>query len=169
MEKIINGRITQSELKELITYDPNTGIMKWRKKNRHSKPENVCDGYYNNKGYLLLCINYRQYVQHQLAWLYITGSWPKEQLDHIDGKRDNNIFSNLREATNRQNCYNKFAKGFYLNKERGKYMSRIRVDGKDIFLGWFNNKIDARKSYIEACEIYQDREFIKRKIAGIAL
>jgi len=67
--------------------------------------------------------------------------------DHIDGNRSNNSRSNLREVTNQQNQYNTRAKGYYWEEARGKWRARIRFNGKQIHLGYFELEADARAAY----------------------
>lgn len=126
--------ITQKYLKSILRYNPKTGKFKWIESGHR-------DGYRNEKGYLLLVINGRSYRQHRLAWLYMTGKWPKNQVDHENNIKDDNSWKNLREANNQLNHYNLLkpknntsgAKG--VRKVKGGYQARIKYNQKEIYLG----------------------------------
>jgi len=72
-------------------------------------------------------------------------------VDHIDGIPLNNHIDNLRHVTKQENNFNNHkAKGYYFNKGTGKWMARIHINGKNKFLGYFENEEDARQAYVEA-------------------
>lgn len=99
--------LTQSELKSLLHYDPETGVFTWLvNRNRNARAGDVA-GSINNRGYMRLMINRKTYTFHRLAFLYMTGKFPKDQVDHKDGNKTNNAFSNLRECTPSQNSCNR--------------------------------------------------------------
>jgi hypothetical protein len=75
-------------------------------------------------------------------------------LDHINQNRQDNRISNLRMVTNQQNSFNTNAKGYYWHKKNKKWRSKIHVNGKRIYLGYFNTEIEARQSYLEAKKIH---------------
>ena len=76
------------------------------------------------------------------------------QIDHIDRNPLNNNIENLRVVTNQENGWNQYAKGYSFNKENGKYRAQIRVNGKNIYLGYFENEDDARTAYLNAKAIH---------------
>jgi hypothetical protein len=156
--------MTQDELKKLITYNPETGILKWIKprNTRSAKPKNISDGFPHNKGYMQIGINKKPYLVHRIIWLYMTGNFPKHQIDHINGIKTDNRFANLREVTNQQNNFNNKAKGYCFVKDRNKYLASICVNGKNIHLGLFATKEEARASYLEAKITYHGKEFMNR-------
>jgi hypothetical protein len=100
-----NSNLTVERLKELLHYDPETGVFT-RKLLRGAKRAGAIAGSANWKGYICIHINGRNYRAHRLAWLYVTGNWPYAQIDHVDRDKANNKFANLREATNKQNHEN---------------------------------------------------------------
>ena len=126
--------ITQSQLKELLHYDPETGVFT-RLKSTTSNAR-ICDiaGYKKQDGYLLIGINIKQYFAHRLAFLYMTGKFPQKQIDHINTIRDDNRWSNLREANNQQNSYNQTKyknnksgfKGVCWHKNKKKWQARSK-------------------------------------------
>jgi len=117
-------------------------------------------GHKLSEGYLQISANSKIYFAHRLAWLYITGEWPKDSIDHINEIKHDNRFFNLREATRSQNMMNRGAlknntsglKGVSLKKSSGKWRARVGIRGKSKHLGYFNNPEDAYKAYCEAAK-----------------
>lgn len=133
--------LTIEQIKNILDYNPETGIF--TRKIVGSE----------EKGYLKISINGKKYLAHRLAWLMVHGSWPKDQIDHIDRNGMNNKISNLREATPQQNAGNKGLqknnksghRGVHWNTRERKWEARIIVNGKQISLGAYKNKEDAIK------------------------
>src|SRR5258708_7110488 len=100
--------ITQERLRELLTYDPETGIFRWKKERNHYVKAGKIAGFKHIvHGYMHIKIDYVLYRSHALAWLYVTGEfpvYPHIQIDHRNSKRDDNRFENLRKATHAQNA-----------------------------------------------------------------
>lgn len=137
--------ITQKRLKELLDYDPGTGIFTWRV-GRGGKAKAVSfAGTVSNRGYLQIRIDAKRYYAHRLAWLYFHGEFPSNQLDHINRVRSDNRIANLRPATNSENQQNLSKRrdntsgviGVSWHKQRGKWVARIRVNGRYIYLGLY--------------------------------
>lgn len=106
-------------------------------------------------GYRVIRIDDALYLAHRLAWFYVTGNWPANQIDHINGVRDDNRFSNLREATNLQNAhnrkYNRNKSGFQgVRKENSKWLAEIKINYKAVRLGLFNTPEEAHCAYLIA-------------------
>lgn len=97
--------ITQERLKQLLHYDPTTGVFTRIKSNRADRLGKQ-PGAVNSKGYVQIRLDGTLYVAHRLAWLYCYGEFPKNQLDHFNGDKSDNKLSNLRHATNKQNQEN---------------------------------------------------------------
>ena len=112
-----------------------------------------------SKGYICCCvlyegINYKIYG-HRLAWYLHYGQLPKNFIDHIDGCRNNNKISNLRDVTQHQNSYNRAtAKGYTWNKRNKKFEAAIYINNKRKSLGLFGNEQDAHTAYLEAKKKY---------------
>lgn len=156
-------RLTQSYLKECLTYDPDTGIFVWNTrplshfKNSHgmntfnAQLANKETVYKGNRGYFMISLNKRLYLAHRLAFLYMEGYFPENDVDHIDRDKSNNKWSNLREVStqcNMQNCNLSKANksgvcGVYWSRWDNKWIATIRVAGKAIYLGRFVNFEDA--------------------------
>ena len=106
--------ITQAQLKELLEYDHETGVFTWRRRAVHRQQDKTWNtrfagktaGMPNQDGYLIITIWGRHYRAQRLAFLYMTGAFPSDFSDHVDGDRANNRWVNLREATNQQNLAN---------------------------------------------------------------
>jgi len=149
--------ITQAELKKLLSYDPKTGVFRWRKTGKGRNADRIA-GNTNNHGYRALCIRGKRYQAHRLAWLYVHGVWPAGDLDHRNGVRDDNRIKNLRQATRSQNMQNKSLqanntsgyKGVCWNIGMKKWQANIRLHGKRKFLGYFSNIEDAASAYASA-------------------
>jgi hypothetical protein len=98
--------ITQKQLKELLSYDSNTGVFTWIKKTSNRAPVGNVAGYLNHDGYVYIKINNKIYSAHRLAWLFTNKAYPENMIDHINGNRSDNRICNLREATRVENAYN---------------------------------------------------------------
>lgn len=151
--------LTQEWLKELLHYDPETGAFKWLVDRSSRHKAGSMAGSFNSKGYLQIMIQRRNYLAHRLAWLYMTGSWPEDQVDHRDLNKANNRWSNLRAANDSQNQQNKAATrnvgssgllGVTWSKAARKWAAQIKVNGKRIYLGLFVEAEDAHQAYLAA-------------------
>ena len=154
--------ITQKRLKELLSYDKNTGIFVWIKNsnsNNSSKNRLGKTAGCNSAGYKLILIDKRLYKAHRLAWLYEHGVFPEEDIDHVDGTKDNNAIDNLRVVSKAENSQNqrKARKdnklgllGVYFNKLTNTFRSRIMVKGKMIEIGSFSTAEEAYQAYLIA-------------------
>lgn len=156
--------ITQKRLKEILTYNKESGIFVWKKKTSSKSNRTVVGdiaGSVTKNGYIVIKIDGKLHFAHRLAWLYINGIIPKEQIDHKDHDRTNNRILNLREATHRENMKNLSKRknnktgimGVILREGRGRkphYEARITVDGKRHHLGCFSELEDAKKAREEA-------------------
>lgn len=143
--------ITQTELKELLHYDLNTGLFTRIGKGRHK-----C-GTIKPNGYLAIHIKCKYYLAHRLAWLYVHGGFPEGDLDHINADRSDNRIKNLREATkhiNNQNRHtaNKNNRTGLLGvcAHRDKFRATIKIGGKCVFLGYFVTPEEAHAAYVSA-------------------
>ena len=144
--------LTQERLKEVLEYSPFLGLF-WRIKatSKSVKVGNVA-GSRRRNGYVEMSIDGRRYYAHRLAFLYMTGSFPKNQVDHIDGDPSNNRWKNLREATGSENMCNRHkiqsnnksgVTGVNWIARTGKWRSMICINGKQTHLGYFIDKKDA--------------------------
>ncbi len=99
--------LTAERLREILSYDVETGVFRWRIDTVRCCMGDVAGNTSHKRGYRHITIDYRKYLSHRLAWLYVYGKWPIGNLDHINGDTDDNRISNIRVATIQQNCWNK--------------------------------------------------------------
>ena len=150
--------IAQEKLKELLHYDPVTGIFTWLSQASNGINIGHVAGRLNVRGCVEIGICGIVHKAHRLAWLYMTGEWPKEHIDHINGVRNDNRWGNLREATrvinsqNRHKAQRNNITGFLGVSRSGKgFMARIKPDKKkQIYLGTFPTPLLAYKAYLDA-------------------
>lgn len=153
----MNRDISASEIRKLISYDPDTGEIRWRA-SKQGRNANGKAGYTDKRGYVKVGINYKCYFAHNLIYLYMMGEWPTNVLDHKDLNPGNNSWENLRPATNEQNCHNRSVhrdnklglKG--VDKHKRGYRARITLSGKRIELGHFSTPEEASVAYNEAAK-----------------
>lgn len=147
--------VSHERLLELFHYDPETGIFTRRITTRGRAQAGAIAGSPHGAGYLRININHRDYLCHRLAWFYMTGEDIPEgyEIDHINNRRDDNRWCNLRLATSSQNKCNSVRKGRALPKgvsfhsDTGRYVAQISINGEPLFLGRFDSPIDAAKAY----------------------
>ena len=146
--------LTCARLKVLLRYVKKHGVFKWR----IAKPKvNIGDvaGTINGAGYVQISIDGKLYLAHRLAYLYVEGRFPKNLIDHRDGVRSNNRWSNLRDCSYSQNRLNSKIsvknssgfKGVTYDPRRGKWLSRAKIDKKSKHLGYFDSAEDASLAY----------------------
>ena len=146
--------LTQKRLKELLSYDPETGVFTWRVGRPKAKAGSIAGGK-NWKGYWLICVDGKRYRAHRLAWLYVYGSIPKHQIDHINQDKLDNRIANLREVTNAENHRNMGIpknnksgyRGVSFFKTRSKWVARIRDGAVYRCLGYFDCPTTAAIAY----------------------
>jgi hypothetical protein len=161
MQEAKRNRVTLARLKELLAYDPETGVF-----TRRIATANVAAGSIAGcakRAYVMISIDGRLYRAHHLAWLYMTGEWPTHYIDHRDMDKRNNAWRNLRAASKSENGANRPAqannrsqlKGAYFYKASGRWQSTIQKNGRTIYLGYFDSAEDAHAAYCTAAsEIY---------------
>lgn len=150
------NNLTQEKLKQLIHYDPNTGIITANMP-RHGIKSGDTLGYVANTGYISISLGGKSFLAHRLAWFYMNGYFP-EQIDHINHIRTDNRWVNLREVTDATNKLNtglsknsktKF-NGVSFMKTLNKYRAYIMIDRKHIHLGVYETLEEAIQARQEA-------------------
>lgn len=166
--------ITQSELKELLHYSVITGQFYWLKSSGRAK-EGYCAGNLGNDGYRRIILKKGRYLAHRLAWFYITGKWPANDIDHKNGNRDVNCWLNLRLAFRFENMMNigkhkdnkSGFKGVSWAATNKKWKAQITINGVYKHLGYFPEKEFAYSAYQKAAKELQ-KEFQHCKVYGIS-
>jgi len=153
--------MNQKLLKHLLNYDSKTGIFTWKNPIGDRVKKGYVAGQFNKKGYCLIRYNYKLYLAHRLAWLYVYGKNPKNIIDHINGKTSDNRISNLRDVTLKINAQNTLKP--HKNNKNGcmgvtwdynKWGVRIRTDKGRIQIGRYDNLEDAKDAYLLAKQKY---------------
>jgi|SRR6476469_9442373 hypothetical protein len=147
--------LTAARLREVLSYDPATGLFRWRASRDGVKAGSFAGrtrGRYNQ-----ICVHRKFYQASHLAWLYMTDKWPKREINYIDGNRFDTRWGNLREITPSQRraiapTRNKLGvKGVWITKN-GKYVARISVNAKKKYLGSFETLEEASAAYAKAAK-----------------
>lgn len=139
--------LAQERLKELMHYNPDTGVFTWLKSRGGAVKAGDIAGVLHHDGYILIKINGKIYLAHRLAWLYKTGCCPADMVDHINQNKADNRWCNLREATRSQNAQNtglqvnntSGVRGVDWCKQEGKWRVRCTLDGKRYNLGLYDD------------------------------
>jgi len=142
--------LTQERLKQLVSYNPSTGVFSWIKPRQGVVLSRPC-GRINTHGYREIGIDRVSYRANRLAFLYMTGSMPDCDIDHVNRIKDDNRWENLRMATRSQNAANSALKksntsgfkGVVWEPDRKKWRVQIRIAGKKKNLGRFDSFDDA--------------------------
>lgn len=160
----MNNDIHPAEVAALIHYDPEAGVFTWKARpasifatskaakiwNKRFAGRPTCTTN-NGKGYLTTTIHGRTYKAHRIAWAIFYGSWPVDDIDHVNHKPDDNRISNLRSVSRHENLRNRPPQknntsghvGVYWNSECEKWTAAIGVNGQSVYLGLFERFDDA--------------------------
>lgn len=166
---------TPEKIRELLRYDPVTGMLYWVRRNlcdfssdnaygtwnaRYSGKEAFTST--NQAGYKVGAIFNKKYYAHRVGWAIYYGEWPKSEIDHINGEKNDNRICNLRLATGSQNRMNSRMRSdnssglkgaSYLERDR-VWSSSIGVMGKIIRIGLFSSAEEAHEAYCKAAMTY---------------
>lgn len=154
--------LTYTRLKELMHYDPETGIFTWLVDRHANKVKGTKAGSISVHGYNTIHIDGKMYRSSRLAFLYMTGKWPKSMIDHKNRIKNDDRWCNLRTANRSQNRVNTVRnvnnksgyKGVYWRKRDLIWEAQIRVDKKLKYLGCFNTPEEASLAYQKASQEY---------------
>jgi hypothetical protein len=160
--------LSRKRLRARLRYDPVTGEFSWVRKDKRAKTTRAGTRAVNANNHRHVDIQFDGYAfkAHRLAWFYVTGRWPKDEIDHADCDGWNNCWSNLREATHRENMFNRKmridnvtgVKGVHFSVGHNRYVAKLN-GGR---LGYFQTlaeatavrKLAARESH---GEFYRER------------
>ena len=154
--------ITQKQLKELLDYDPETGLFTWLERSLdkfksekigirwNTKFSGKITGCLHSSGYKIITINNHPYRSHRLAWLYVYGEIP-ETIDHINHDRTDNRIINLRNTCSIGNARNSKLRennksgvmGVVWVEKQNKWRVLIYDNRKQIHLGYFADFLSA--------------------------
>jgi len=154
--------LTQTYLKELLHYDPDTGLFTWTRRISNFVKAGDLAGGRNQRGYWKIMIKNKSYAAHRLAFLYMTGEFPAIDTDHINGDKADNRWINIRAVSTMENMQNqKMGKantsgvvGVGLIANSPKWKAYIRVSGHYIHLGCFTDKEAAASARKDAEQRY---------------
>lgn len=136
--------LTQNKLKSVLHYCSDSGVFTWTNPSKHVKyHKGKTAGKVAKNGYVYIGIMGKAYLAHRLAWLYMYGAFPNDQIDHINGNTVDNRMSNLRDVSNLENSRNMKRQinntsgvtGVHKSTKRDKWVAKIKVKGKVIALG----------------------------------
>lgn len=144
-------KITASVLELFLDYNPETGVFT---RKITTSPEAIAGdvaGTLNDEGYIVIMVAGVRLRAHRLAWAWMTGQWPENDIDHRYGDRADNRFASLREATRSQNLQNSGIrannktgyKGVHYCHQRRKFVAQIVIDGKRVPLGRYQTLEEA--------------------------
>lgn len=156
--------ITKDRASELFLYDPATGVFRWRADIRVGRNKafvlaraGEVAGFPSGYGYWSLSVDGVRTSGHRVAWLLMTGEWPKRDIDHVNGDRADNRWANLRLATRSENMENlkgphaDSQTGFLgVSRKRGKFEASITKNRRRYRLGVFASAEAAHRAYLKA-------------------
>lgn len=158
--------ITAERVREVLSYDPETGELTWIKQLSNRNPVGNRAGVIcKQHGYRIIGIDKKTYHAARLAFLWMMGRWPGDRVDHINMDRSDDRWCNLREATHSQNLANTRRwshnssgfKGVHLHRQNGKWRARITRNKRHISLGLYDTPEEAHAAYCAAAaEFYGD-------------
>ena len=139
--------LTQERLKEVLHYSPETGVFTRRVSTSSRAQAGDVPGCINGCGYWQAMIDSNLYLSHRLAWLYIYGCFPENEIDHINGDRSDNRIENIRDVTRAENNKNLTISttnssgviGVCWDKATQKWHSQIQYNGKRVNLGLYED------------------------------
>jgi hypothetical protein len=155
-------KLTQSELKRQLHYDPDTGIFTWKVKKQRVNIGDVAGNLNKLSGYINIKLNGIQYKAHRLAWLYMEGYFPEHHIDHKFGIKDDNRWNKIKHVTRSCNMQNQKINsrntsgfpGVSWHKRDQIWLSYIGLNDKLISLGAYDDPLEAalaRFTFEEQC------------------
>lgn len=150
-----------------LDYSPKTGLFCWKDGAKGGVSSGDIAGTLRPNGYIYIRIDKEHYLAHRLAWLYVTGDDPASlEVDHVNGERIDNRIKNLRLASRNEQCHNtgirsdntSGVRGVSWDRQYGKWLGRIQINGQTFRLGYFD-KLEQAKAARLAAEHKMHGEF----------
>ena len=145
--------LTRKQVSRVLSYSPDSGEFRWDVTQNGFAKKGSIAGTIGVGPISYIRITYKGYcyLAHRLAYLYMTGVWPIDHIDHINGDSLDNRWVNLRDVNRVENCRNtkRSARnrsgivGVSWASDRGKWHARIQGDGHPVGLGYFDSLFDA--------------------------
>lgn len=151
--------LTAARLRELLHYDPQTGVFTWLYERRSVPIGSTAGKLHRISGYLRIDLDGKKLFAHRVAWFYMMGIPPERAIDHVDGNRANNSWSNLRQSDgflNAQNIRGPLVTnttgflGVRLDSRRvdRRYCASITANGRAVHIGYFHTPEEAHDAYL---------------------
>jgi hypothetical protein len=145
------SRLTTERLRELLHYDPSTGLFTWRvARSWMVKAGDVAGRKVTKEGHVAICIDYQTYTAGRLAWQWTTGTAPRHHVEHMNGVPSDSRWDNLRDIRRpgtaiRQGVH---SQGFTdRGAGRRRFRARVYCDGRSRWVGGFLTRAEAREAY----------------------
>lgn len=151
--------LTQERIKQVLHYEADTGQLIWKiNKGSRGKAGKEAGSINPDTGYRVVMVDEQKMFAHRMIFLYMTSELPPCDIDHINGDRADNRWSNLRLCSRSENLQNKKnqrnnssgVKGVYWHKATGKWVGQIKADGIRHSIGYFETLNDAKSAMKEA-------------------
>jgi hypothetical protein len=137
--------LTHIRLRQVLRYNRRTGVFTWIESAPGRKLGRRAGSSAGKNWYRQIVIDRETYLEHRLAWFYVTGRWPIHQVDHKNRIKHDNRWRNLRSATQKQNAENvnvrrhsgSGVKGVHWDSSRQKWQAYIGHRHQRLHLGRF--------------------------------
>lgn len=162
------SHISQERLREVLDYNPDTGVFTWVNGNSRNVKSGDIAGYKNQQGYIRIRVGAKLLPAHRLAWIYVYGEdIDGYEIDHINGDKSDNRICNLRISSHQQNMFNmkkkstnkSGVKGVHFDKRCNKWRAQTSINKKRVHLGLFNT-IESAEEAISEFMVANHKEFI---------
>jgi hypothetical protein len=146
-----NGKLTQEQLKRILDYNPETGIFIHKLSPNGRIKKGHIAGTSGKDTYVKIKINFTLFLAHRLAWLYIHGYFPENDIDHVNRIKNDNRIINLREASRSCNIRNASIRsdnktgitGIYYDSKHNRWVAGITINGNSQYIGRFKTLAEA--------------------------